>query len=235
MKTSVTKISIDEPCSQNWATMEKREKERFCATCQKCVVDFSTYTNAEIIQVLSNATGEVCGRLTQTQLDQLNYHLVLVPAQRNWMKYLGVLAIGASIFAQTASAAVPKEVPAIVASLHAKGDDPKPAKIKRIYGYVLDGDKKPFSGIEVRIANTKLIAKTDKNGRYEIKLLAGFNVKNKQLLFSDNQMELAKFNIDYSREKQQELTLVINSYIMGKIAMPIEKRSIKIIDSLGKQ
>jgi len=215
--------------------MEQRAGERFCDACQKCVIDFSGYTNAEIIQALSNATGEVCGRLTQTQLDQLNYHLVLAPAQRNWMKYLGVLAIGASIFAQTANATVPKEIPAIETSLNAKPGDPKPLKIKRIYGYVLDGDKKPLSGIEVRIANTQLIAKTDKNGRYEIKLGAGFNVKNKQLLFSDNQMELAKFNVDYSKEKQQELTLVINSFIMGKIAMPMKSQSVKIIDSLGKQ
>lgn len=215
--------------------MEKRAGGRFCASCQKCVVDFSTYSNAEILQALSNATGDVCGRLTQTQLDQLNYHLILVPAQRNWMKYLGVLAIGASIFAQNVTAAVPKEPSVIETSLNAKGDEPKPLKIKRIYGYVVDEVKKPIAGIEVRIMNTKLVAKTDKDGRYEIKLDNGFNVKNKRLVFSDKQIEKAQLNIDYSKEEQPELTLEIPFLIMGKIAMPIkDKQPIKIVDSLKR-
>ncbi|MEE1944952.1 carboxypeptidase-like regulatory domain-containing protein [Pedobacter sp. KR3-3] len=235
MKAAVVKINIDEPCAQNWELMEKRDSERFCSSCQKCVVDFSAYSNAEIIQVLSNATQEVCGRLTRQQLDQLNYHLVLVPAQSNWMKYLGVLAIGASIFVQNASAAVAKTVPAIESHVKAKGGDPKPLQIKRIYGYVFDEDKKPLAGIKVAVIQTKYVAKTDKDGRYEIKFDHGFDVKNKRMLIGDDQIEIAQFNIDYSKEKQVEVIVTRPSFIMGKIAMPIkERKPIKVIDSIKK-
>lgn len=88
--------------------MEKRDGLNFCQACNKCVIDFTGYSNAEIIKTLASASSEVCGRLTKNQLAQLNYHLAVVPAGRSWMKYLGVLAIGVSIFAQSPSATAAK-------------------------------------------------------------------------------------------------------------------------------
>lgn len=224
MKTSITKINIAEPCSQNWELMEKRDQQRFCASCNKCVIDFSTYTNAEIIQILANSTDEVCGRLSRTQLDQLNYHLVVAPAaNRNWMKYLGVMAIGASIFAQNVVASAPKNT--IPTAIHVnKNDDKKISPVKRIYGYVLDEDKKPMAGIKVMIGNTKLFALTDKDGRYEINLGDRFNQKNKQLMVESIRFDGGLF-IDFSREKQQDLVVAPARMILGKIAItpPIKK------------
>lgn len=224
MKTSITKINIAEPCSQNWELMEKRDQQRFCASCNKCVIDFSTYTNAQIIQILANSTDEVCGRLSRAQLDQLNYHLVVAPVNRNWMKYLGVMAIGASIFAQNANASIPTTPVPIATHVNFKNDDKKPSPVKRIYGYVLDEDKKPMAGIKVAISNTKLFALTDKNGRYEINLGNRFNQKNKQLFIESIRFD-GDLIIDFSREKQQDMFAGYLHMIMGKVAItsPIKK------------
>lgn len=233
MKAVFAEISINEPCTQNWELMEKRGGEHFCSSCQKCVIDFSAFNEAEIIRVLSNTTEEVCGRLTRQQLDRLNAHVVLAPAPNNWMKYLGVLAIGVSVFVHGANAATPQLGPAIEMPVKAKGGDPKPLKISRIYGYVFDEDKKPLVGLSVAIIQTRYMAKTDENGRYEIRFDNGFDIKNKRLLFADNQMEIARFNIDYSKEKQAEVTIAKPSFIMGKIIMPVRShKPIQIVDSL---
>ena len=64
------KISIPSPCSENWDTMKPREKSRFCAACQKCVVDFTTASDAEIIQFLETKKENVCGRFNKSQLDR---------------------------------------------------------------------------------------------------------------------------------------------------------------------
>jgi hypothetical protein len=64
------KITIPNPCSEDWQTMTATEKGRFCAVCQKCVVDFTTMTDAEIIRYLDGQKGKTCGRFTKEQLNR---------------------------------------------------------------------------------------------------------------------------------------------------------------------
>jgi len=219
MKSIITQITIAEPCSQNWELMEKRDGHNFCTACSKCVIDFSGYSNSEIIKALSNSSSEVCGRLSQSQLNQLNYHLIVTPVNRNWMKYLGVLAIGASIFVQDANASITKPAIGIVNGIDKKANEKKSVKVKKIYGYVIGADKKPKAGIRLVITNTKLFALTDKNGRYEIEIGDSFDTKNNQLSVESIRFS-AILNLDYSKEKQDNLVLnKAEPMIMGMIIM----------------
>ena len=63
-------ISIQKPCSENWQTMTPADKGRFCAACQKCVVDFTAMTDAEIVRYLNQNKGNNCGRFTPEQLNR---------------------------------------------------------------------------------------------------------------------------------------------------------------------
>ncbi|WP_199158823.1 peptidase associated/transthyretin-like domain-containing protein [Pedobacter nototheniae] len=218
MKTTSINISIAEPCSQNWEQMEKREGHNFCEACSKCVVDFSTYTNAEIIKTLSESSSEVCGRLSQKQLNQLSYHLVVAPNQRNWMKYLGALTISASIFLQNAQVMASSKVETTISTFKGITDDPKTEPVKIIYGYVLNANNKPAAqGIRVAIENTNMFAFTDAKGRYEIKLEKGFDYKNNRLIVTYNRNQSA-LKIDFSGSKQKDMVLIqYEPMIMGKI------------------
>lgn len=225
MKATIKEVTIADPCTQNWDEMEKGAGFNFCKACSKNVIDFSGYTNAEIIRVLSNASGtSICGRLSQTQLTQLNYHLAIVPAtNRNWMKYLGVLAIGASIFIHDAKAETFKKPVEIVKSINNNIDDKKPTTVKKVYGYVLDANNKPAEGIRLVIAGTKLFATTDKDGRYEFKLDAQFDTKNNQLVV-ESVRYAAILNLNFAKEKQNNLKLnKADQMIMGKIMLTPKK------------
>jgi hypothetical protein len=223
MKTTITNISIAEPCSQNWEQMEKRGEHNFCEACNKCVVDFSSYTNEEIIKTLTHADSDVCGRLSQTQLNQLSYHLVVAPTQRNWMKYLGVLAIGASVFMQNTHVLASAKLETTLSVIKKKADDPKPEPVKVIYGYVIKENKQPaLAGVKVVIANTKLFAFIDAKGHYEIKLDKGFNYKNDRLIIENTKNELT-LNIDYSTSKQKDMVLITyNPMIVGRMIMKMK-------------
>ncbi len=61
-------ISIPKPCSEDWDKMTAQEKGRFCATCSKTVVDFTEKTPAEIVAILQNPSGKMCGRFRPDQL-----------------------------------------------------------------------------------------------------------------------------------------------------------------------
>lgn len=42
------RISIPDPCNQNWNQMLPNEKGRYCDTCKLTVVDFTKMSNEEI-------------------------------------------------------------------------------------------------------------------------------------------------------------------------------------------
>ncbi len=74
MKKTNYSIQIDNPCAENWNTMTKTDKGKFCAMCEKNVIDFSKLTDNEILKIIeSNTNGNknLCGRFTQTQLNRV--------------------------------------------------------------------------------------------------------------------------------------------------------------------
>lgn len=50
--------------------MQPAERGRFCASCQKTVVDFSAMSDAEVARYFSTHRGPLCGRFTAGQLDR---------------------------------------------------------------------------------------------------------------------------------------------------------------------
>jgi len=62
-------ISIKNPCSENWNSFERRGDSGFCLSCQKNVVDFTKYSDEEVIEYFRKHRSEkTCGRLNDTQL-----------------------------------------------------------------------------------------------------------------------------------------------------------------------
>jgi hypothetical protein len=63
-------IHIQEPCHENWDAMTPNEKGKFCGACAKTVVDFTNYSDEEIIGYFKKDKGNTCGRFTHNQLQQ---------------------------------------------------------------------------------------------------------------------------------------------------------------------
>lgn len=66
MKTSFLKIS--KPCSENWENMESSDSGNYCDVCAKTVVDFTKLSLLEISKQMQKSNGNICARVTQTQL-----------------------------------------------------------------------------------------------------------------------------------------------------------------------
>lgn len=87
MKEKAFKISVPQPCPQDWQGMQPDEKGRYCLSCRKSVVDFTTMTDQEVYLHLAQSSGNVCGRLRPAQLKK--YAAPSVPAQTSpWRLYL---------------------------------------------------------------------------------------------------------------------------------------------------
>lgn len=63
------KITIPEPCHEDWGKMTKEDKGRFCASCSKVVVDFTEMDKEEIKDYFKDKSEEkTCGRFRNSQL-----------------------------------------------------------------------------------------------------------------------------------------------------------------------
>ena len=77
-------ISIPEPCHEAWQNMTPVEKGRFCASCQKTVLDFTYLSDNEIINLVSK-NDALCGRIN---VSQLNRNLIETKTKSNYFGYL---------------------------------------------------------------------------------------------------------------------------------------------------
>jgi hypothetical protein len=68
------KLAVAEPCHENWNDMTPDQRGRFCAACQKTVVDFTHMTDRQIAEYFKKPAGSVCGRFYS---DQLNREMTL--------------------------------------------------------------------------------------------------------------------------------------------------------------
>jgi CarboxypepD_reg-like domain/Secretion system C-terminal sorting domain len=100
-------LTIADPCHENWDNMTQAEKGRFCASCQKQVVDFTNMSDSQLaaffkkpVQSLSK-DGSVCGRFFQDQLERD----IEIPRKRiPWVKYFFQFALPAFLFSMKATA-----------------------------------------------------------------------------------------------------------------------------------
>lgn len=63
-------LHIKEPCQENWNAMSPEAQGRFCQSCAKKVIDFSQMSDKQILDTLSKASGNTCGRFTSDQLER---------------------------------------------------------------------------------------------------------------------------------------------------------------------
>ena len=69
MKPKKVNYQIEEPCHADWDQMKPEAQGRFCSSCSKTVVDFSTMSDFSIVNYLENNKHQsVCGRFGEDQL-----------------------------------------------------------------------------------------------------------------------------------------------------------------------
>jgi hypothetical protein len=98
------KISIPKPCNENWNQMTPKDNGRFCLSCTKTVVDFTSMLPEEIqLYFIQNQNEKVCGRFKQSQLDRITIQIPnrVLYSQTNYHKMFLLalfIAMGTTLF-----------------------------------------------------------------------------------------------------------------------------------------
>jgi hypothetical protein len=73
------KITIPKPCHEDWNKMTLKENNRFCLSCYKTVIDFTTMLPDEIQHFfVQNQNKKICGRFKSEQLEGL---IIQIPSR----------------------------------------------------------------------------------------------------------------------------------------------------------
>ncbi len=159
--------------------MTATQQGRFCMSCQKEVVDFSTMTDVEILNYLSTASSKTCGRVDDSQLNRL----LVAPQQkpRYSFKYAWSVLITSILIANKAPAQVKLPVNSVV-TLPVDGPTrgevlvvgkiayrPPASKVTRqVSGIVLNESNEPVPFASVMVKGSSSGVSTDAAGRFTI-------------------------------------------------------------------
>ena len=193
MSTPQIIITIPEPCSENWEAMTPADRGRFCASCQKTVIDFTILTDREIYDMLSAAKGQpFCGHLFTVQINKP----ISAPQQHSFPRILISKVAAAFLFFQAiavhARAQVAKHPTHQQAKIKGKGAEAKYNQ-RGISGSVKDHTTgAPLGAMIVQIQGTSINATTDKKGNFFLALPDAFALKKVTLTasYADTAMKL---------------------------------------------
>jgi hypothetical protein len=88
-------LSIPRPCHENWDAMMPSDKGRFCASCQKTVIDFTNMSDRQLAAFFKKPPSSVCGRVYD---DQLNRGIEIPRKRIPWIKYFFQITWPAFVF-----------------------------------------------------------------------------------------------------------------------------------------
>lgn len=175
MKRTNYILTIDNPCTKSWVSMTTIDKGKFCSNCSKNVVDFSSLTDNQIIRLIENSDGKLCGRLNRNQVDRI----IEIQTQQNFGSAIYKLLAGLLLFFPFDNLLAQTDIKSKQSVLQTdnfdkennknraiSGDSRETDSLKNlIRGKVFDSDtKEPLYGASIIIKGKNLGTTVDMNG-----------------------------------------------------------------------
>ncbi|GAB3943274.1 hypothetical protein GCM10028805_09250 [Spirosoma harenae] len=180
MSKKPVQLIIPNPCQQRWQDMEAGETGRFCAHCQKTVVDFTAMSDQQLVGYFLAQPKKVCGRFTAEQLHRASIAGLSVRTGSRSQHWINLIAAG--LISWSTSQASPNplfsqaqevntahslySVDQTVEPLHPHTTNDSLGVIK---GQVLSrADNKPLAGVIIQVKGTSRGTFTDKDGSFTL-------------------------------------------------------------------
>jgi hypothetical protein len=231
-KNAFKKIEVKKPCAENWNKMTAVGQDKFCQSCSKMVIDFTQYSDKEILDFFNNQKHKkTCGRFEKTQLHAINTQLTIDKKSHGNPFLMPILAT--TLLVASACNTTKKlekttcEKPISNVRIIEYGINSDSLSTTKIIGKVLDEQNEPLRGVSVYIENSKIGTKTDFDGRF-------------RLIVAKEPNETANLKIEYigcetlavplENIKNKEIEVTLDEYgsdsftVVGTVALPWYKR-----------
>ncbi|OQP65388.1 hypothetical protein A3860_17125 [Niastella vici] len=162
-------IQLNNPCSEDWNGMEPTEQGRFCNSCQKPVIDFTHFTDQQILEYFLQHPFPVCGRIGHTQRDR-HYSPSTVKTNRHLSPVAATLMTLATITTEAACSETERVKPLQVQSVDKQTPGVRADSVI-ISGTVKDAHGKRLENVEIVFDKYKTL--TDKHGNFQFTFSSG--------------------------------------------------------------
>ena len=212
-------LTIADPCHESWDQMTAAEQGRFCASCQKQVVDFSSMSDSQLAAFFKRPGGDsVCGRFFQDQLDRD----IEIPKKRiPWVKYFCQFALPAFLLSTKATAQGKVKVTTATSTSTI-------SNCARIMGKISPLKRKTLVGDTVLMPVQKLKAKIINENDDSI-FHVNVAVPNKSIVSLNEPLSCRSFvlgGISFSKRSDKSARITLNSDKLKKTAEKIDVISV---------
>lgn len=196
MRTS--RLSLPEPCTVGWSNMLSTENGQFCTSCSKVIPELHRMTDAAILELYMQSSGDFCGRIAPVQIQRIRFdesalrvQVQVKQVQDSLLRRIiggGLLALTFTTWNVAYAEKLPL-TPTVIDQfvmdqtvLAGPGDTLTNVTIK---GRVIDkttGELVPFVTLFVEVNGTKYGCYTDVDGEYQLKVPGKFPVKSELCL-----------------------------------------------------
>jgi len=219
MKSNTFSIHLESNCPENWEKMSSTDTGRFCIKCSKSVVDFTNFSDIEIIEYFSKPQGKVCGRLNKSQIDR-KYQLTQKSSFLNKKWIAGILLL--SIWGKQQLHANNQQITYIQQNLNNNipniNLDTIPNKNITINGKVVDKKNEPLIGCNIKIENSKISTTADYDGNFELTIPEEYINSNLVICYT-GYLDFKTNLKNVINNQKYILTVNENSLIIGEVAV----------------
>ncbi len=232
MKPAI-QLQIPKPCHENWDSMHPTEQGRFCLSCQKEVIDFRLMTDKEILDYISKANRQSCGRFGS---EQLNRELIgPCGPGKTWWKYWMSVAVSLIMFSSKSSAQVKVKGEPIVCTPSKHSDEVVVGKLQvnaevnkdslktgyTVNGIIMDERNNPIPGVSVIIKHDRRGVSSDQNGKFAIRIDAA---QNKVLSISSVGFDPQEIEVKKNENSVVTVNLKMHESVMGLGVVVVAKK-----------
>lgn len=225
----IQSINIKTPCRKEaWNEMSIAGKDRLCGSCNTIVVDFTNFSDKEIIEYFEKRKFQkTCGRFSKTQLDHLNLSISKPSTSSpiNWMKAALLVSTISLVSCNTS-----KLFNRSKSIYELNEQEPKP-EIKIVNENIMSAkpnttifkgriliDNKAHFAANVIYGETELATITDMNGYFELEI-PNSKITGSDLLVTHTGTK--DFKLKSEEIKNKEIEVILDSediyYILGEV------------------
>jgi hypothetical protein len=170
-KPKTIQINVPRPCHEQWDAMTENASGRHCNSCQKTVIDFSTWSDAQLFAFFADGSKRnVCGRFQATQINRP----IHIPYQPHSRLYRMTVALGLTLLFTQTPHLLAQTAPPRTARMSQIPDTTitwQPGTATMIHGIFTDPRNEPYINATVHLYQNNILkatAQTDYNGCYQL-------------------------------------------------------------------
>ncbi|MBL3657249.1 carboxypeptidase-like regulatory domain-containing protein [Fulvivirga sediminis] len=215
------KLSVAQPCSQNWSEFTPTERGGFCDQCQMEVIDFTQMTEDDIKNYFTSLTSNkrVCGRL---KTPQLNTPFTPKFPKTGVYSYMKAAAVSLTVLlsASVAMAQAPfvnEQINTKTTIVRPEMNDVIAISLEKqvVKGVVKDQEGEVMPGVNIVLQGTEIGTATDINGYFEFPQPLD---QGDVLIFSFIGYESVAYNVPSQVSDQVEISLNMEAMeMLGEI------------------